>query len=203
MKAILISVSLLAPLAAMAADENRPTTAEKAEKRADAKAKENPAPVATDLSQSQLLDKLHKVSTGHTEMGNLAQTHAKSDKVKTLGEKMAKDFSGLDQHVIGYAKDHDIVLSAGNVMGKEKPTADQKAKMEKFSNLPKLQGEEFDKTFLAATIDGCQKFIGVLEGAKGKFDDMKFDRVLSKAIDTMTSYQRDAEKLQKDYAPAS
>jgi len=204
MKAILISAALLAPLAALANDETYSTEKKADTKPAVEKKADDKLAIDTELSQSQLLDKLHKVSLGHTEMANLAQTHAKNDKLKRLGSKMAKDFAGLDQEVIGYAKDHDIVLSDATGMFKkgEKPAMKAGAKNEMYG-LGKLTGEAFDKAFLSATVDGCQRFVPTLEGAKGKFDDMKFDRVLGKAIDTLKAYEKDAEKLQKDYAPAS
>ena len=31
--------------------------------------------------------------------------------------------------------------------------------------------DAFDRAFLTSAIDGCEKFIPILEGAKGKFDD--------------------------------
>jgi predicted outer membrane protein len=210
MKAIVISLAMMVPLAALANDETygiekksetKDSKAYGKDKKADEKEKVG---VQTDLSQSQLLDKLHKVSIGHVEMGNLAQTHAKSDKVKRLGEKMAKDFTQLDQQVIDYAKGHDIVLSDATGMFKgSKSETKAGEKEEKMTNLGKLQGEDFDKQYLSSTISGCERLIPVLEGTKGKFDDNKFDRVIGKAIDTLKSYQKDAEKLQKDYAPAS
>jgi predicted outer membrane protein len=211
MKSIVISLALLVPLAALANDETygiekKAETKDSKAYNKDKKAEEKNEKIGaqTDLSQSQLLDKLHKVSMGHVEMGNLAQTHAKSDKVKRYGEKMAKDFTQLDQQVIDYAKGHDIVLSDATGMFKSgKGEAKAEAKEEKMGNLGKLQGEDFDKQFLSSTISGCERLIPVLEGTKGKFDDSKFDRVIGKAVDTLKSYQRDAEKLQKDYAPAS
>lgn len=213
MKALLISACLFAPALALANDETYGLE-KKADNKHDAKKSDDikkdekkdheQAKVQTDLSQSQLLDKLHKVNTGHVEMGNLAQTHAKSDKLKRLGDKMAKDFTTVDQNVIAYAKDHDIVLADATGMFKGRlDKAELNQKGEKFGNLGKLQGEQFDKQFLSAITEGCEKFIPVLEGAKGKFDDAKFDRVLGKAVDTLKSYQKDAEKLQKDYAPST
>ena len=160
-------------------------------------------PVQSDLSQSELLDKLHKVAVGHTEMGNLAQTRAKSDKVKRMGEKMSKDFVNLDQQFIDYAKTHDIVLSDATGMFKSGEKKATSKKAESMERLGKLQGEAFDKAYLTATVEGCEKLIPVLEGAKGKFEDNKFDRVLSRAIDTLKGYQKDAAKIREDYAPAS
>lgn len=180
----------------------------KAEERKDKdavadKKSDDVKPVQTDYSQSELLDKLHKVAVGHTEMGNLAQTRGANAKVKRLGQKMAKDFVNLDQQFIDYAKGNDIVLSdaTGMFRGADKKGAANKS--ESMERLGKLQGEGFDRAFLTATVDGCEKFIPVLEGAKGKFEDGKFDRVLGKAIDTLKSYQKEAAKLQQDYAPAS
>ena len=160
-------------------------------------------PVQSDYSQSELLDKLHKVAVGHTEMGNLAQTRGANDKVKRLGQKIAKEFVNLDQQFIGYAKENDIVLSdaTGMFRGADKKGAANKS--ESMDRLGKLQGEGFDRAFLTATVDGCEKFIPILEGAKGKFEDGKFDRVIGKAIDTLKTYQKEAAKLQQDYAPAS
>ncbi len=221
MKAMLMSAVLLASAAALAGDvkkvnekgdeksalekprpETYGATNEKDEKYTEKKT-DDVKPVQTDLSQSELLDKLHKVAVGHTEMGNLAQTRARSDKVKRLGQRMSKDFVNLDQQFIDYAKKNDIVLSdaTGMFKGSEKKAASQKS--ESMERLGKLQGDAFDRAFLTSAIDGCEKFIPVLEGAKGKFDDAKFDRVLGKAIDTLKGYQKDAEKLREDYAPAS
>src|SRR5438067_1521571 len=118
MRAMLISAMLLAPVIAMANDEtyNKEKKAEK--KDIGVKKTDSVKERAAEYTQAQLLDKLHKVSVGHSEMGNLAQTHAKSDKVRDFGGKMTKDFEKLDQDVIGYAKDHDIVLSDATGMFK-------------------------------------------------------------------------------------
>jgi predicted outer membrane protein len=196
MKAIAISLALLVPLAALAADEkygNEKKAETNTEKKTDEK-----VGAQTEMSQSQVLDRLHRVSLNRVELGNLAQTHAKSEKVKHFGEKMAKDFTDIDQQVIDYAKGHDIVLSEATASKEGK-----QAKEEKMTSLGKLQGEEFDKKFLSATIESGHRITSQLEAAKGKYEDAKFDRVLGKAIDTLKQYQRDAEKLQKDYAPAS
>lgn len=183
-------------------DEDAKNADKKDEKYTEKKT-DDVKPVQTDLSQSELLDKLHKVAVGHTEMGNLAQTRARSDKVKRLGERMSKDFVNLDQQFIDYAKKNDIVLSdaTGMFKGSDKKGASQKS--ESMERLGKLQGDAFDRAFLTSAIDGCEKFIPILEGAKGKFDDARFDRVLGKAIDTLKGYQKDAEKLRQDYSPAS
>src|SRR5262249_21011229 len=82
-----------------------------------------------EMSQSQVLNKLHKVSLSHVELGNLAQTHAKSDKVKSLGEKMSKDFGKIDQTVVDYAKEHDIVLAEATSMGHKGTKAGSQADM--------------------------------------------------------------------------
>lgn len=204
MKAMFISAALLASAAAYAADVKKVESKDQKEKAAVAEKKSDDVkPVQTDYSQSELLDKLHKVAVGHTEMGNLAQTRGADDKVKRLGQKMAKDFVNLDQQFISYAKDNDIVLSdaTGMFRGADKKGASKKS--ESMERLGKLQGEGFDRAYLTATIDGCEKLIPILEGAKGKFEDGKFDRVLGKAIDTLKSYQKEATKLQQDYAPAS
>jgi len=210
MKAILISAALIAPVIALAADDKTKNQT-KAETKADIrdaqkdardavkKATGGTAAKTEALSQSELLNKLHKVSVSHTEMGNLAQTHAKSDKVMKLGEKMAKDFTDVDQKVIGYAKDNNIVLSDAVGMMKDKAKAGAK---NEWADLGKLQGEAFDEKFLSATIDGCQRFVSTLEAAKGKYD-MGFDRVLESAIDTFKSYEKAATDLQKNYAPAT
>lgn len=176
----------------------------KVETRAGAKVTKEVKVEKTELSQSELLDKLHKVSVGHTEMGNLAQTRGKSDKVKGFGEKMTRDFVRLDQQFIDYAKDHDIVLSDATGMFKGSVKGDVKNRDAKFDKLGKLQGEAFDRAFLTATVDGCEKLIPVLEGAKGKYEDSRFDRVLEKAIDTLQGYQKEAQQItEKDYAPAT
>jgi predicted outer membrane protein len=195
MRAILISGLLLAPLLARAAGEPY--------------AKDKKAEGKPELSQTQLLDKLHHVNVTHIEMGNLAQTHAKSDKVKDYGARMTKDFEKLDRDVISYAKTHDIVLSEGGAMPKEKGEKSAEGKtldenrMAKMERLGKMQGEEFDKAFLTTTIEGSTRMVPMLEAAKGKYDDKKFDDLLQRTDDTLTKLQHDGEKLQQTYESAT
>jgi predicted outer membrane protein len=216
MKTLIVSLALMVPLAALADDQkyNIEKKADAPKKDVDIKDKDKDKDrdiISTDLTQTQLSNKLHKVSMGHVEMGNLAQTHAASDKVKKLGEGMAKDFTKLDQAVIDYAKDHDIVLADALNMGREQTAAkpggkvsEKDKKASDFDRLGKLSGSEFDKAFLTSTIEGCERFIPVLEGAKGKWDDKAFDRVLNRAIDTLKSAHKEAEKLRgEDITPAS
>jgi putative membrane protein len=63
------------------------------------------------LTKSQLINKLHKVNQMEIEVGNLAQTHAKSAKVKQFGETLVKDHTKADKDVLDFAKANNIVLS--------------------------------------------------------------------------------------------
>ncbi|MBL8956834.1 MAG: DUF4142 domain-containing protein [Myxococcaceae bacterium] len=207
MKALFISAALLAPAFAVAAPADdktinekqtdaRPTNAKKANDRSY-----DEMAAKSDLSQSELLNKLHQVNVGHTELGNLAQTHAKSPKVMKLGERMAKEFTRVDQRVIGYSKDNGIVLS--DAVGMMKGAAkEQKGPKADWADLGKLQGEAFDRKFLTGTVEGCQRFITTLEGAKGQYD-MAFDRLLDHAIDNFKTFEKEALELDKSYAPST
>jgi putative membrane protein len=63
------------------------------------------------LTKSQLINKLHHVNQMEIEVGNLAQTHAKSAKVKQFGETLVKDHTKADKEVLDFAKANNIVLS--------------------------------------------------------------------------------------------
>jgi putative membrane protein len=63
------------------------------------------------LSKSQLINKLHKVNQMEIEVGNLAQTHAKSPKVKQFGETIVKDHTKADKELMDLAKAEGITLA--------------------------------------------------------------------------------------------
>lgn len=67
------------------------------------------------LSKNQLINKLHRVNQMEIEVGNLAQTHARSAKVKQFGETLVKDHTKADKDVMDFAKSNNITLSEAGV----------------------------------------------------------------------------------------
>jgi putative membrane protein len=67
------------------------------------------------LTKSQLLNKLHHVNAMEIEVGQLAQTHARSAKVKQFGETLVKDHTKADKDVMDFAKNNNIVLSEAGI----------------------------------------------------------------------------------------
>lgn len=215
MKSILIGAALLAPLAAFANDGPKVESAydKKTELNPGLTSAANPTnEVAPAMSRSQVLDKLHKVSRRHSELGNLAQTRASNEQVKELGRQLTRQFTTLDAEVVAYARDQRLPLvDASNLFGKKQVVStledgvrldeSPKSRMER---LGKLSGPDFDAAFLTSTVEGCQRLLPVLEQSKGTAD-RKFDVIVDKAIGALKDFQRDAWKLQSSegITPAS
>lgn len=136
MKRLLIAAAvLLAPLAVRAQTQNdpqpydrpstgtttgSPSTGSKSDTMTGSeKAQVGEKEKGDVLTKSQLINKLHHVNQMEIEVGNLAQTHAKSAKVKQFGETLVKDHTKADKDVMDFAKNNNIVLSEAGISGSQ------------------------------------------------------------------------------------
>jgi predicted outer membrane protein len=67
-------------------------------------------------SDAHALWLLHKIDQGEIAQAQLAQSRAKSDKVKDLAGDLLDDHKGMDEKVLSLAKDNDVTF-AGEAMG--------------------------------------------------------------------------------------
>lgn len=69
------------------------------------------APLAGDsFSDAKVINKLHHVDTLNTELGSLAKQRGGTDKIRKLGDRMAKDHQKLEAQVSAYAKDRGLTF---------------------------------------------------------------------------------------------
>lgn len=124
MKAILVSAAFLIPALVLANDPS----------------------MHGAMTPAGLLNKLHQTSQKSIEKGTVAQTNAGSEKVKSFGAKMVKDFQKLDSQVVDLAKEKNIVLATTAAYGSEETATSESMKSgapkgEEMGNVPAEPGE--------------------------------------------------------------
>ncbi|GAB3182277.1 hypothetical protein GCM10027291_53230 [Telluribacter humicola] len=98
---------------------------------------------ARNVAESSMLE---------VQLGQLAQQNASNVEVKRFGQMMVKAHSALNQELKG--------LAEGN--GIDMPTRLSQQWMNKFTELSRLKGVEFDRTYAQLMVDSHQKTIQLL-----------------------------------------
>jgi len=107
MRALLIAAALAFPIAANANDDakvNKDQVKDTAQIGSRSNTDQQP------FSQAKVVNKIHHADNMNIQLGQLAQTRAGTDKIRSFGKKLVSDHQKLDQQVLSYAKDNGITL---------------------------------------------------------------------------------------------
>ena len=106
-------------------------------------------------SESEFLQRIAQAMRAEVEVGQLAQSKAENQDVKTYAERVVKDYTQMLNNLQSLAQKQNATLPADL----DVPHQELKVKLQTKS------GTDFDKTYMRAEVDGHDGMINLLEGA--------------------------------------
>jgi putative membrane protein len=119
------------------------------------------------------------------KLGELAKQKAKSEDVKKFGERMVTDHSKANEELMGVARQKGITIP-------EQLDATHAATIEKMS---KLEGEQFDKAYVADMIKDHKEDVSEFESASKKLTDPDIKGFATKTLPTLKEHLQQIEGL--------
>ena len=119
------------------------------------------------------------------KLGELAKQKGKSDEVKKFGERMVTDHSKANEELMGVARQKGITIP-------EELDAAHAATVEKMS---KLEGEQFDKAYVADMIKDHKEDVAEFESASKKLTDPDVKGFATKTLPTLKEHLQHIEGL--------
>ncbi|WP_460693419.1 DUF4142 domain-containing protein [Mucilaginibacter puniceus] len=108
-------------------------------------------------------------------LGEMAQTKASSEKVRAFANMMVMDHSKANDELMALAQIKNITLP-------DSVDADHKEKM---NDLSKKSGNEFDKAYVDAMVDGHKKTVSMFEDASKNLKDADLKAFVDKTLPTL------------------
>lgn len=123
----------------------------------------NPAPAAQpakadNLTDAQILGVTDVANTGEVQQANVAETRARSEKVKSFAQMMAKDHEDAKNKGLSIAKQLGITLATS-----AKSAEVQKDNADVLKKLHNASADDFDKTYLKAQISAHEDTLKLLD----------------------------------------
>lgn len=145
-----------------------------------------PAHAEVSKSDQEFITKAAAGGMYEVEAGKLAQTHGKSDGVKSYGDMLVKDHSAANEELKALAS------SKGAMLPPSLPD-DKRKRLEKIS-----KAKDFDREFIKEVgMDDHRKDIALFERASSKADDADVKAFASKTLPTLKAHREHAESLKK------
>jgi putative membrane protein len=143
---------------------------------------------AQDKNDSEFLKAAGHIDLAEIKLGQLAKGHGNAQSIKNYGERIAADHTKMNQELKAIANTQGVTL----------PDQLDKKHQELLDQLSKLQGSQFDKTFIKDMISGHQQAISKFEtqGRDGHAADVK--AWADKWLPTLREHLKMANSAQKD-----
>jgi predicted outer membrane protein len=140
-----------------------------------------------DPGDMRVLAHFHHVNQAEIDMAKLAKSNGGSA-VKAYGDTLRTDHEMIDKDLQAYAKSHKVTI------GKDEPTPDDKAMDDRMAALKKVKGTEFDRMFLAISIDAHDVEI---TRAKAAVDTVQDPELKTLVMGIQPVLQRHADKARE------
>jgi putative membrane protein len=148
----------------------------------------------TDPAAVEVLATLHEDNQSEIELGALAQARGQAEAVRQFGAMLVSEHTEADEKLIGYAADRTIDLArAGRARPGpvESPTRAQ---------LDELHGAEFDRAFIALTIEDHEEVVAYVREARGRVQDGALRALLGELEPVLDRHLEHARALAADSA---
>jgi putative membrane protein len=188
--------AVLAQATSVAPSPSNRQSATSAAKSAPGQTKDRPATIAISDADAHVLLDLHDLNQDEISVAELAVSKAQSPDVKRFGQQLIQDHKRSDEMVLAVAKRRGVVLSALKPTPKQaEHGAQERALMER---LKTSSGPEFDRTFLAAMVDGHRKAIDMVEQSRARVEDAELRTMLDKKLPILQKHLQAAQKLSQN-----
>jgi putative membrane protein len=145
----------------------------------------------TDLAELAHFHHVHQMEIG---MGNMAQQRGTA-RVKPYGKMLVRDHTRLDRALVDVAKKKKLAIPEDKPRN-DAEAAEMKAAMEKMSQLESLEGEAFDRAFLAIVVSDHQKELARLDTAIANANDTRLRAAFKQTQPKLEKHLAQAKKLQ-------
>ncbi len=147
-------------------------------------AKSESGATAASAQQKDILSNLARDNMKEIALGQLAIQRAASDDVRDFGQRMVNDHSQMLVKLATYARNHQIKLPA---------MLEQKDRQE-IEPLAKLSGEQFDRQYMQAMVQGHSKDVQALDQHM-QGSDQDLNGFLKDTADTVRSHLDQAKQI--------
>jgi predicted outer membrane protein len=106
-----------------------------------------------DPGVEKVLRNLHETNLAQIEVGRMAQEKATNDDVRSLGQEMVDQHRQFDRQIQDIAKKKGVTVDTG------KSATQVEIFKRSYSKLGEAQGEQFDRQFLTAMLEGQSEII--------------------------------------------
>ncbi len=141
-----------------------------------------------------LLSMLHQNNQDEVQLGTLAQEKAVANNVKQLGRSLAQDHQRADEQLMQLAQRMNLELPRFEPRTEVERSimASHQAEMQK---LQALEGEQFDRAFLAAQIGMHDLEIAQLRQARGQIQNREIQRFIDQQLPVLERHRAQAYRL--------
>ena len=143
----------------------------------------------------------HAVNQMEIALGKVAQSHAASPAVKAYGAMLIDDHGEADAGLLAFVKRRGqrIPAEAPATPAEKQQVAKTRAEA---ARLQRLEGEAFDRRFLAAMLDGHESELATIDARIGEVDDPALADMLRARKPVLQHHADHARELQKGDAQA-
>lgn len=139
-----------------------------------------------------VLERLHFANQSEIEASKLAQSNG-TPRVKPFADQMIRDHTAADEKVFTLAGKLNIKIAAAP---KDTFALRRKSESDKLaSNLAKLHGEEFDRSYARAMVDGHRKMLNAIVVARGDCREKQLCSLLDELRPMVEEHLRAAQQL--------
>ena len=147
---------------------------------------------AAQLSES--FSDLHAVSQWAVTLSEMADKRAKSELVKTYAHSVANSNPTLDAKLVSVAKTQGIDIAPPNPQTEEGKSLSERMKAEAVL-LGSLEGDAFDKEYMALVTNTQQSVLNLLKASKGSAKDPEVKQLIGELTTTIQNRLKTAQDI--------
>ena len=139
------------------------------------------------LTDSQVLMKLHHINQEEIEVGQIAQKNGSTRDAKDFGATLLRDHTKGDQDVKTMASKMNVDLEAkkADAVHQEK----QQVMKDKMDQLKKMTGKDFDRAFAQMMVNGHHQAIEMVKDARGTVQNAELKSMLDRLLPTLQKHE--------------
>jgi putative membrane protein len=139
------------------------------------------------LTDSQVLMKLHHIDKEEIEVGQIAQKNGSTRDVKDFGATLVRDHTKADQDVKTLASKVNVDLEAKKADAKHQEK--QQVMQNKIDQLKKMSGKDFDRAFAQMMVNGHRQAIEMVKDARGTVQNAELKSLLDQLLPTLQKHE--------------
>ena len=139
------------------------------------------------LTDSQVLMKLHHINKEEIEVGQIAQQQGASTAATDYGSTLVRDHTKADQDVTALASRMSVDLEAKKDDSKHREK--QQVMQNKIDQLKKMSGKDFDRAFAQMMVNGHRQAIEMVKDARGTVQNAELKSLLDRLLPVLQKHE--------------